>query len=85
LFNLSEKTVHHLNDSTHSFMYNNQILLCIGKCDVVLSAFNITNLCYFPVSFDTDHEGICQTAEVLCGGKKFKVKEVYVYRFTTMQ
>jgi L-ascorbate metabolism protein UlaG (beta-lactamase superfamily) len=55
LVNFSQKTIHHLNDTSHSFMYSHQILLCIGKCDVVLSAFNITNLCYFPVSYLPDH------------------------------
>ena len=54
LLNISQKTVHHLKDNMHSVAYSSQLLLCIGKCDIVLSAFNITNLCYFPVSYVPD-------------------------------
>lgn len=62
LINFSQRTIHHLKDPKYAFTFNNQILLCIGKCDIVLSSFNITNLCYFPVSFEPDIEGLCTNA-----------------------
>jgi len=56
LLNISQKTIHQLREPQYAFSYNNQVLLCIGKCDIVLSAFNITNLCYFPVSYSSDED-----------------------------
>lgn len=62
LFNISLRTVHHLVELEHAFGLSNQILLCIGKCDVILSAYNITNLCYFPVSYAPDGDQISSKA-----------------------
>ena len=52
--------MHHLEDEHHAFGYNPNLLLIIGKCDIVLSAYNVSNLCYFPVSYGPDGEGLCQ-------------------------
>lgn len=68
------RTVHNLVDHDHAFGLSNQILLCIGKCDIILSAYNMTNLCYFPVSYAPDGEQITSTTEALLGSKKFKLK-----------
>lgn len=81
LMNISLKTVHHLHDSKHALTTSSQVLICIGKCDIIASAYNITNLCYFPVSYGADADHMCATADSLCGGKNFQLKDIYTIRF----
>ena len=73
--------MHSLEDEEYAFGYNPNLLMTIGKCDIVLSAYNVTNLCYFPVSYEIDGEGLCQTDEKLCGGRNFHILEVELYKF----
>ena len=64
-------------------MCNKQILICIGKCDILVTAFNIKSLSYFPVSYAIDKNNIVTSAASLCTGKNFQLEDIYVYRFRT--
>ena len=81
LFNLIKKTVHRLKEEKYAIGYNPHLLLSIGKCDMVMSGFNVENLCYFPVSYGADQEGVCGSWESLCGGRKFSLLELEVFKF----
>jgi hypothetical protein len=49
--------------------------LAIGKVDIVLSAFNINNISYFPVSYKIDEKAGVTKAEDLLG-TKFTLKQL---------
>ena len=64
IINFDTKTIHPLISEQHCMGYDpNKLLLCIGKCDIILSDGNLSNLCYFPVSYEADFDGIVNTHE----------------------
>lgn len=73
--------MHPLTDEAYCVGYDpNKLLFCIGKCDIILGDGNLSNLCYFPISYEPDFDGIVNTAEQLCGGRKPELVDLYVYR-----
>ncbi len=54
LLGLDKRSVHTLSDYNFSVGFGNEILMAIGKTDLVFSAFNISNLSYFPCSYNSD-------------------------------
>ena len=74
LIGLQTKTIHRLGDEKHALGLGNQILLSIGYCDIVLGAFNISNVSMFPTSYLQD-ESKNITAEQLLG-KQFTLNQL---------
>lgn len=56
-----------------------EVLLSIGKVDIVLSAFNCSNVSYFPCSYQVDEEKGIKSSEDLLG-MEFTLKQLEAYK-----
>lgn len=75
ILGINKRSIHKLKDSNYAVGYGSQMLLAIGKLDILLSPFNISNVSYFPISYEVDKEKGVQTAKDLLG-EQFQLKQL---------
>ena len=59
--------------------YGVEVLLAIGKVDIVLSAYNANNISYFPISYRSDEKAGVATADDLLGSQ-FTLRQLEAYK-----
>jgi hypothetical protein len=55
------------------------VLLAIGKVDMVLSAYNASNISYFPISYRSDEKAGVVSADDLLGSQ-FTLRQLEAYK-----
>ena len=67
LMSIDNRSVHRLEDESTSVGFGREILLTIGRVDLVFSAFNISNVSFFPCSYGADEEKKVKESDDLLG------------------
>lgn len=60
-------SVHPLEEEQFAVGYGGEVLLAIGKVDIVLSSYNANNISYFPISYRSDEKAGVVAADDLLG------------------
>lgn len=67
LLNLEKRSVHRLTEESTAVGFGKEILLSIGRVDLIFSAFNCSNVSYFPCSYAADEKKGVKTSEDFLG------------------
>jgi hypothetical protein len=76
---VGRRSVHALEDEQCAVGYGAEVLLAVGKVDIVLSAYNAHNLSYFPTSYRADEKAGVTTPDDLLG-THFTLTQLEAYR-----